>query len=300
VAAGCFETQFFRFGHLLFLVAHVVCVAVLARRFFRRQFTPPPTFILVGIGMISGMIGAFLNAAVAWQEIDLAWDLAGRRMLTEGMVLLLVLGIGSFLGPRLLGFGQLPDLQSIGKLATLEDRRIGVTGPKVYAAAGSIIVATILLEYGYGLGQLSWVRALVATGLIASSMHPWRLPATRTTLAWCVWTAHWFLIAALWIVAAVPKYRIDFLHVMFMGSFTLLIMSVGTRVILSHGGHALTGEIRSWPLRIGLTTGLIALLARLGAPFAPNSYFAHLAWAGLLWISGLILWGVYAIRRIRT
>jgi uncharacterized protein involved in response to NO len=66
----------------------------------------------------------------------------------------------------------------------------------------------------------------------------------------------------LWIVAAVPKYRIDFLHIMFMGTFTLLILAVGTRVVLSHGGHALKEEKKSWPIRVGLIAGLIALVAR--------------------------------------
>jgi uncharacterized protein involved in response to NO len=118
----------------------------------------------------------------------------------------------------------------------------------------------------------------------------------RTTLAWCVWIAHWLVILSLWLVAAVPRYRIDFLHVLFIGGFTLLILAVGTRVTLSHGGHSLTLERSSWPLRIGLTTGLVAMLARIGAPFAPFSYFEHLAFAGLLWIGGMLFWGFYLLR----
>src|SRR5262249_25700055 len=157
----------------------------------------------------------------------------------------------------------------------------------------------IFLEYGLALVSIAWLRAAVATALIGPSLQPWRLPAARTTLAWCVWLAHWFLISALWVVAAVPRYQIDFLHLMFMGAFTLLILAVGTRVVLSHGGHPLAEEKKSWPIRIGLATGLIALLARLGAPFAPNSYFAHLAWAALLWMCGILFWGIYVIGRIR-
>jgi uncharacterized protein involved in response to NO len=130
------------------------------------------------------------------------------------------------------------------------------------------------------------------------NIRPWRTPVTRTTLAWCVWTAHWLLIAALWLVVVAPRYRIDFLHVMFIGGFTLLILAVGTRVVLSHGGHALTEEKRSWPLRIGLVTGIIAMLARIGAPFSPESYFGHLAWAAELWIVGMGIWGFYLLRRI--
>ena len=118
----------------------------------------------------------------------------------------------------------------------------------------------------------------------------------RTTLAWCVWTAHWFVILSLWLAALAPRYRIDFLHILFIGGFTLLILAVGTRVTLSHGGHDLALERRSWPLRIGLISGLIAILARIGAPFAPFSYFEHLAFAALLWIAGVLLWGIYLFR----
>jgi hypothetical protein len=76
----------------------------------------------------------------------------------------------------------------------------------------------------------------------------------------------------------------------------LLILAVGTRVSLSHGGYNLALEQRSWPIRIGLITGLIAMLARIGAPFAGFTYFDHLAWAGLLWIAGILFWGVYVFR----
>jgi hypothetical protein len=58
-------------------------------------------------------------------------------------------------------------------------------------------------------------------------------------------------------------------------------------------------ERGSWPLRIGLATGLTAMLARVGAPFSPNSYFDHLSWAGLLWLTGMLFWGSQLFRLIR-
>jgi uncharacterized protein involved in response to NO len=299
--AVAFEAQLFPLAHVLFVIAHLTFLAVVIRSFLHRRFTPPPTFALVGVGVLSGLIGAILNAAVAWEWIDPQWDLAGRRMLTEGMVLLLVLGVGGFLGPRLLGFAQLSDLQSIGRLASPSRVPFMVRhGTKIYGSSGVLVLASIPLEYGFGTPIMAWLRAATATVLIASSIRPWRLPASRTTLAWCVWLAHWFLIAGLWIAASAPKYRIDLLHIIFMGGFTLLILAVGTRVVLSHGNYALSEEQKSWPLRIGLITGLIALLARTAAPFTPNSYFSHLAWAALFWISGIVFWGIYLYRRIRS
>jgi uncharacterized protein involved in response to NO len=86
----------------------------------------------------------------------------------------------------------------------------------------------------------------------------------------------------------------------FIGGFTLLILSVGMRVTLSHGGHSITVEKRSWPLRIGITAVIIAMMARAGATFAPNSFFEHLAIAALLWIAALAVWGYYLIRLLQS
>ena len=144
----------------------------------------------------------------------------------------------------------------------------------------------------------SGIRAGVATFLLAITVLPWRLPIVRTSLSWCVWTANLLLIAALWLVAFLPIYRVDMLHVMFIGSFTLLILAVGMRVTLSHGGHGLASEKKNWPIRIALVCGTIAMLARAGAPFAPASYGQHLLWAALLWMLALAIWGWRLIRLI--
>ena len=78
----------------------------------------------------------------------------------------------------------------------------------------------------------------------------------------------------------------------------VVILAVGTRVTLSHGGHGLAKERASWPLRIGIATGLIAMLARVGAPFSGFTYFEHLALAALLWIGGILFWGFHLFRLI--
>jgi uncharacterized protein involved in response to NO len=290
-----FEFRFFIAGQIAFLVAHCILLILVIRRFRQRRQEPPETFPLVGIGLLCGMLAALLNAGIALNIIGPSWDLLAKRLLTEGMVLLLVLGIGGFLGPRLLGFAQLPQFS---KTSPLDEHR--TTYIVRYEIAGLIILISLIIEYRFGVSAMSFVRAAAATFVIMSTLKPWQLPAVRTTLSWCVWSAHWFVIVAVWIVAIEPRYRIDFLHILFIGGFTLLIFAVGTRVTLSHGGHALTLERRSWPLRIGITTGLIALLARIGAPFSGLTYFAHLAWAAILWISGVCLWGFYLIRLIRS
>ncbi|HVD59446.1 MAG TPA: NnrS family protein, partial [Gemmatimonadaceae bacterium] len=190
---------------------------------------------------------------------------------------------------------QLPQFTKIG--AQLPGQ--SPTRSLLYKISGLVIVISLVAEYGFGLTAMAFVRAAVVTAVILYAVQPWRLPVARTTLARCVWLAHWFVILGVWLAAALPRYRIDFLHVLFIGGFTLMILAIGTRVTLSHGGHALAQEQRSWPLRIGLTTGLIALLARLGAPFAGFTYFAHLAWAAIFWIGGMLFWGFYLVKLMR-
>src|SRR5262249_55077719 len=100
ISAFSFEFQFFVVGQTGFLVAYLILIAMAARSFIRRKQEPPETFPLVGLGLFSGAAGAAINAAMAWDIIGPGWDLLGKRLLTEGMVLLLVLGIGGFLCPR--------------------------------------------------------------------------------------------------------------------------------------------------------------------------------------------------------
>jgi uncharacterized protein involved in response to NO len=292
MATAAFEVQAFSFGHLVFLAAHATVIVLAARRFRRRRSPPPDTFVFVGAGMLAGLVAASLNAAVALEAIEPAWDLLGRRMLTEGMVLLLVLGVGGFLGPRLLGFAPMP-VVPIGTF-TPKRRRIFL-----YAAAAVVLIATLAGEYRFGLASLAYARAAVVTAVLLTTMKPWRRPASPTTVAWCVWTGTWFVILGACAAAVAPRYRPDLLHVVFMGGFTLLILAVATRVTLSHGGHSLEAERRSWPLRIGMATGLLALVTRLGATLAPNAFFEHLALAAAVWIAGIVFWGAALVQRIR-
>ena len=238
-ASVAFEVQAFAVGHALFLAVHATVIVLAVQRVRRRRNAPPESFALVGIGMLAGLAAAAINVAVAFGWMPAEWDLLGRRLLTEGMVLLLVLGVGGFLGPRLLGFAPLPESPRLS-VGTAPQRPPLFVGRRagIYVAAGLAIALSVVFEYRFGLAAQSLLRAAVATALILATIKPWQAPAVRSTLAWCVWSAHWLVIAGLWLSALLPAYRVDLLHVVFMGGFTLLILAVGMRVTLSHGGHA--------------------------------------------------------------
>jgi uncharacterized protein involved in response to NO len=301
VSVAASELQAFALGTAAFVAAHAQVLSMIARRFLRRRQNPPSTFVLVGLALIAGACGALLNCGIAWEMLPPSWDLLGKRLMTEGMVMLLVLGVGGFLGPRLLGFAELPkhiaSTPGEGRLLRppLPFDRMSI----LWTGAGMALLFSLVAEYGFNLPGMAVVRATIVTSVILGTLRLWRLPIVRTTLSWCVWVANWLIVGGVWLSAGAPRFRADFLHVLFVGGFSLLILAIGTRVTLSHGGQDLGDEHRSWPLRIGLTMGLIAMLARVGAPFAPASYFAHLAYAALLWMAGMICWGLYILSVIR-
>ena len=78
------------------LIAFVVFFA--ARRFPKRRDTPPPEFLLIGFGLLHAMVGAILilYPIAGWVQL-------GERVVQQGMLLPLVMGIGSYLWPRLSG-----------------------------------------------------------------------------------------------------------------------------------------------------------------------------------------------------
>ena len=297
VGAVSLDLQAYAIGQTAFVGAYAMLVTLVVRRYLQRHGALPETFSLVGIALLTGMLGTIINALSTWGLIDSGWVLAGRRALTEGMTLMLVLGVGGFLGPRLLGFDKLPVVQVDG-VAAQKDRILPLSPRYIYIIAGFVLLLSIVTEYGFNILWMSFVRAFVATLVIFATVEPWRFPAVRTTLSWCVWTANILIVIGLWLSAFMPVYRVDMLHVMFIGGFTLLILAVGMRVTLSHGGHGLATEQKNWPLRLGLLFGTIAMLARAGAPFAPASYSEHLALAALLWMLGLGFWGWRLMRLI--
>jgi uncharacterized protein involved in response to NO len=288
VVAGAVALELHRYqiAHVMFFIAYVTFAVLLAKRFLKRDREPPDTFALIGYGVLAGFVAALFNMLTSFEIAPLGLPTAGKRLLTEGMTLLLVLGVGGFLGPRLLGFEtmSLVQVEGVAQKPKLPRRTL-------FAIAGALILISILCEHLLSLGWMNPLRALIATIVIAITIEPWRLPLAQTTLARCVWSANIMTIAGLWLAALFPAYRVDLLHVLFIGSFTLLILAVGMRVILSHGGHGLEPERKNWPLRIGLVLGSLAMLARVGARLHSESYSEHLVYASVLLLIALAIWG---------
>lgn len=79
---------------------NLTCLFIFAyRRFARRGAHPPPEFIFVGIGLLIGWIASWIRMDAYLPFSFGLSEVMGRRLITEGMVTMLILGIGGKLAP---------------------------------------------------------------------------------------------------------------------------------------------------------------------------------------------------------
>jgi hypothetical protein len=161
----------------------------------------------------------------------------------------------------------------------------------------AILVAAVIVDGMGWPGAAAWLRVVPATVLALLVWKLFRVPGRRSTLSWSIWSAGWFVLLGVWTAAILPNRAILGYHLVFLGGFGLLILGIATRVVVSHGAHPVEHEGRV--LRRGvLVVVALALLARVGAEFAPASTNLHYALSALLWITAWIWWGSGALPRI--
>jgi len=295
VAVGCG-------GHLWATIEAGTLVQLLAfglfawRCYWGRATTQPPVLVMLTVGWLYAVVGA---ATLLWIRLGgpSGLELFGRRVLWQGATLAVVMGIGGHLIPRILGYpeGVVPKYPATrgwrGVAAAFSGEAL------VWWVAGLLLFAGFVIEqlgYEYT-GRL--VRAVVVTAGLLAVGRFWRLPRVRAPFAWGVWHAVWAVILGVWAVALAGRYYVAALHLIFIGGFSLMILMVGARVTLSHGGY-MGLEPHNWPIRWIGGGVIIALCLRLSAPAAPEHYFQVAAAAAAVWMAACLLWLVYHLPKM--
>ena len=243
----------------------------------------PPAMIWIPIAVLHGFIGTSL-LVLGQTRIFPSWAiLMGKPMMEQGFVLSIVLGIGGFLIPRLMG-----------------TREIFSRSITFHLLAAFLLFLSFVGEgmkqdvLGYGL------RALVVTAeFIGGNILPGP-PRSKDFYIKLIWISAWMTSLGLWLAAIFPLHHAAMLHVVFIGGFSLMTLSVGTMVSMTHSGAM---EILRRPLWIFWMMGgafLSALFKRVGVSFFPEAYFPFLGIAAFFWILGAVLWlcfiSVYLVR----
>lgn len=264
-------------------------------RIFKRTAMPPPPLWFALIGLFVGLAGITLIAVyekTGQTEVLLS---LGRLFFYQGMQLFLVLGVGLFLIPNLLGNFSCSPPMGFGNSQPAYLASI----PKPFWTIATLLIASFILEAHSCpiLGRM--IRAMLFS-LVA--FHDWkmmRLPRVRSTLSIGLWISCWFLIGGLWLQVMAPNTDLHVRHLTYIGGFSLMTLMIATRVTLAHGGHDLRIEKDSLLLKITLGLIVLAALTRASARFLPEAfYWQHLGYSALAWMGASFLWAWLCLPKI--
>lgn len=166
-------------------------------------------------------------------------------------------------------------------------------------------VGVIILWASFLMETLGWVRsAAVLRGLttgfyFVTRGRVFRPANARTFLALMFELGVLFLLAGLFLPAFLPAFRIANLHVVFIGGFTVILFTVGTRVILGHTGQAhLFARRRLRFLVASVSLLALAMLTRVSADLFPAERNSHLVYAALIWLIAALVWGAALLPKL--
>ncbi|MBI39858.1 MAG: hypothetical protein CMF59_09680 [Leptospiraceae bacterium] len=216
--------------------------------------------------------------------------LSGRSLLFYSSISLIVLGAGSRIAVTIQANDH-PDRHTWRRF--LEENR---TEPYLVTA---LILSGALLEIaGYSLGE-DRSGTLVRAGALLqfSAMFYWLVlrfriyrNSFRRAISTGLWIAFWMLLMGLASRVLTGAASVHWGHLFFVGGLALLIFSVMTRVVLSHGKWNLEIENRSLLVWVPVILLTLAAATRASAHLMPASYVNHLGYAAFLFCLAILLW----------
>ena len=280
-------------GDALFLIALIFFVRTIGARFAARRDLPPPNFVLVALGLASGVVGtALILWSEAWQSSPVVYQL-GSALLNTGFVLFPVLGAGAFLLRRFLGLDEgddAPAMRAPSPAWSAQARWFGLVG--------LTIVASFILEAFDAARLAGGLRALAITAYVSTAMPVFT--RSRSFLACCLILGLLALVLAPIWLAVFPFRPVAGLHILFIGGFSVIVFTVGTRVIFGHGGQAHLLGRRLPFLLVVLILLILSLLTRLSAEFVDQSRAEHLVLAAAMWLGAALVWGWRVVPHLAT
>jgi Uncharacterized protein involved in response to NO len=292
VVAFVFQKMFL--ADVLFLVLLLLFMSLMALRLRKRQDTPPPGFILVGLAFLCVLAGAIIALFQPWmEEAGAYWIPLQRRLAYQGFVLLPILGIGPFILPRFFGLPSPHDFPE-----ALVPSGAWVKKAALASSAGVLILISFLVESA-GWLRTAYVLRFGTTLLYLLIEFPFHLaPKINNALGLSLRLAFVALVSGFILVAAFPVWRVGLLHLTLIGGFAVITFTVATRVMFGHSGNPEKLKQKNWWLIIAVGIMLFAMATRISGDFWPKILPTHYSYGAILWIFGVLLWAIYTIPKV--
>ncbi len=287
LAALIFGGNFFTTALLIFLVIFFI------GRLSKRIFKPPPQFIFLPFGLLSGIFGGVTLCLIDNQIIDIKFMPIGKLFYYYAAILNIIIGVGSKLIPALLGWAPPPTPASLVE----GSNNLNQFQRKFPIILAILLFLSFLIEF-FGRQDIGRIlRSLIATIIAFKVWRLYLIPPQKTKMAFWLWISAWFLVVGLWVHALFPELNIHAAHLFFVGGFGMMTTIISSRVILSHGNYGLDIESKSKIYAFCSLMFMLAAITRFSAPWTPN-YINHLGYAAACWIIAMLVWCVIFIPKI--
>jgi uncharacterized protein involved in response to NO len=287
LTAGLHVSGAHRAGDICFVACLLFFTRTIGVRFRERKDCPPPNFVLVALGLGSGIAGAAFLAYSETAQFAALYQVGGA-LLHQGFVLLPVLGVAPFFLARLLELPR-PDLPESRAFPPGWFRQAALP-----ALVGTTIIASFFLEASSYPAIGRWLRAGAIVSYLAARM-PFH---GRSFLANCLRVAIISIAAGFVVVALFPIYRIGALHVVFITGFSLIVFTVAIRVVFGHSGQAHLFQKRLSFFIVTIAFLFLATGSRFTADLAPQARILHLVAAAICWLLAGLIWGTRVIPKV--
>lgn len=270
-------------GDILISATLFLLLVLLSLR-FRRNQSPvlPPGFTLAFLSVCLGL-GVVIAWSLGWHLKSPQSDLLLRLLGYQAFLILPLLGVGSYLFPRILGEKG------------VDSKRRAFT---VWISALVLVVSIFVEVYvSARAGNLLRLAAIVGWSAgVLPMIFRFRLSGTRP---WAIQTGL-LLLGAGFLFRAIWTHEIfAFEHFLFLGGFSQLILLVAERVIDGHCGEE--GVVKPVSPRWRWFVWLIVLTAatRATADLVPSTRNSHHIYAAVMLIGILVFWFVRLLPRLR-
>ncbi|MDB5104860.1 MAG: NnrS family protein [Fibrobacteres bacterium] len=283
----------------LHLAAIATFLLFAARRFPERRSNPPPDFLFIAAAMLVDVLGTLLKMGGLMGWLGGPSIRAGSLLQFQAFPLLLILGVGGFLLPKLFANGP------VDPKALMAGKGRGMATSAILCALflGSFLIEILGLLKGYGdlgiraayaLRAAVWIWFLFA-GLgihkVPGKLQPF-LRSARISMA--------VMGAGMLMPVFRPQHLLAWEHVIFLSGFLRLTLSIASRVTAAHAGRMEILGLHGGRIRLLGMLLVLALATRIATDFWPGGHGMHLAIAAGFALTALSIWGRIFLPLVRV
>lgn len=249
----------------------------------------PSSFVWVVLALAMGLGGSILAGVGAALGEERFWiHEVGSALVLQGMFTGLVLGVGGMLLPMITRGAQ-----PLAAPATSASRTV------LHLGAGLAFIGTFFLEALVSVQLGFALRAAIVLAVLVFAAELYRLPSVPGLHRRFIWLAAWLLPVGDAAVAAFPQYQKAGLHVVFIGCFALLALSISIHVVLSHGGAPALLTSSPWPVALLGALLLGALVLRVLVNLDPGNFYRWLGGAAAAFLAATVVWALFLGQTLR-